>query len=118
MNKKEKQELYLRIHSLLNPYYQPKGFKYKKSPFSYEKNGAFVFWGAAADYVETSKFQPRFRIVNNEINKIFKIVFPNRIAYYSSSRTQNTIEFAHEFGVHDFDNRPYNYCKFGKVCNY
>jgi len=117
MNKKEKQELYLKLHHLLKSFYELKGFKYKNSPFRYEKMGAFVFWGASADYIEHSKFQPRFRIENNEINKIFKIVLPNRIAYYSSLRTQNTKEFAHEFGIHDFDNRPYNHCMYG-VCSY
>lgn len=117
MNKKEKQELYLKLHHLLKSFYEKEDFNYKKSPFSYEKMGAFVFWGASADYTETLKFQPLFRIVNNKINKIFKIVFPNRIAYFSSSRTQNTKEFAHEFGVHDFDNRPYNHCMYG-VCSY
>ena len=117
MNKKEKQELYLKLNHFLKSFYEQNGFKYIISPFSYEKNGAFVFWGAAADYVETSQFQPWFRIENNEINKIFKTVFPNRIAYHTSSRTQNTIEFAHEFGIQDFDNRPYNHCMYG-VCTY
>ncbi len=117
MNKTDKQKLYLKLHNLLNPFYEQNGFKHKFSPFSYEKNGAFVFWGAAADYIETLKFKPRFRIVNNNINKIFKTVFPNRVAYYSSSRTQDTIEFAHEFDVHDFDNKPYNFCMHN-TCTY
>lgn len=116
MNKKNKEAVYSKVHTLLDSFYQRNGFEYQSVPFSYKKNGLFVFWGASADYPDWSSFSPRFRVENNQTNALLKEVFPNQVAYITSLRVQSAESFAHEFGVSDFDNSPYNHCN--KTCIY
>ena len=108
MNKEDRVALDKKIQKKLNPFFTEQGFQLDAKLFRYQKNNVFVFWSARAEFEDWLSYEPWFKIVNDHINKVFKKVFPERISYFSSVRMQNTVAFAHEFNIHDFNGRPYD----------
>ena len=108
MDKNQKEQIYGKMEQLCNPYYLPKGFARDKKIMAYEKDGLLIKLGASSEHFDSINIQPGFRIGNDSINKILKKVFPQWIGHYTSKRTQGS-NFAHEFGVTEFDNSQFNF---------
>ena len=106
MDKINKDKIYDNIEELCNPYYLPKGFILKKKIMSYQNEGLSIRLGETSEHFDSITVNPRFRIENKLINQVLKIVFPQWVLHFTSTRTQGPI-FAHEFGIIDFDATPY-----------
>ncbi len=116
MNKKGKNTIDNRLQKHLTPYFNEKGFVLSKKLFLYAKNEFEVFWGSRTDFESWLTFRPKYIVENERIIKILKKVFPDEVSYYTSLRVQST-RFAHEFGVYDFDDSPFNHSS-GKISTY
>lgn len=117
MNKIDKKNIYNRLKESLTPYLKSKGFDLHEILFSYVKDDFVVSWGDIADFESWLTFNPYFEVFNKEIIEILNIVFKGEEPSFISNRTQSTTNFAHEFGVYDFDDSQFNFCAEG-VCSY
>lgn len=117
MNKKDKKIIYSRLEEYLTPYFTNKGFALNKELFAYNKGGFEISWGERADFESWLTFQPFFYITIKEIQTLLRKVFPKKEFPVNTTRAQSTTDFAHEFGVYDFDDSQFNFCAEG-VCSY
>ncbi|UKN01175.1 hypothetical protein K6119_15705 [Paracrocinitomix mangrovi] len=109
MKKEAKLKIYSQIESKLIITYNQKGFRSKKIPFQFYRNGFTVLMGASSEYDDSITIRPSFSVKNETIQEtLTQVNFPNRLLQLTSKRVQNS-NFAHEFGVTEFDNSSFNF---------
>lgn len=108
MKKAIKAKIYEEMKKLCDSFYSHNGFERQKELTGYEKKGLSVSIAATSEYPDCIMVMPDMCVENKTINKILKVVFPDKVAYFTSIRVQGT-KFANEFGVEEFDDSPYNY---------
>ena len=109
MKKEAKLKIYTQLEAKLITTYNEKGFRSKKIPFQFYKNGLTVLMGASSEYNDSITIRPSFSVNNETIQEVLsRVDFPNRLLRLISKRVHNS-SFANEFGVTEFDNSKFNF---------
>ncbi|MEZ4885834.1 MAG: hypothetical protein R3E32_13965 [Chitinophagales bacterium] len=109
MKSKDKNILRGKVISKLYPYYEEKGFIFKKTIANFVKNDFWVLWGEASTHIDSLVFRPQLWVFNESIKSIMIKVFNNKNQLNSVIHRGQSNEFAQEMGIKKFKNSRYNY---------
>lgn len=100
MNSSEQKQLSLKVHSAIEVFYTPFGFKLNPVNGVFYKSNFEVFWGIDRKTTEEIYFSPKLSVTNDKISELYKVIFSK--ACLITSKLAG-FRLANEFGNHDYD---------------